>query len=84
MEILPITSIKPKLATIVYSVKMYMKMTAEKRVRMVKSKPKALQHFKVDPILNIDEPFYKQAESKCPWKRKIPITLVFFSPFQCM
>ena len=36
---------------------MYMKRTTEKykRVRMVKSKPKALQHFKVDP--------YKQAES---------------------
>ena len=29
---------------------------------MVKSKPKALQHFKVDPVLKIDETFYKQAE----------------------
>ena len=34
-----------------------------KRVRMVKSKPKALQHFKVDPVLKIDETFFKQAES---------------------
>ena len=30
---------------------------------MVKSKLKALQHFKVDPVLKIDETFYKQAES---------------------
>ena len=46
---------------------MYMKRTTEKykRVRMVKSKPKALQHFKVDPVLKIDETFYKQAESMC-------------------
>ena len=50
-----------------YSAKMYMKRTTEKykRVRMVKSKPKALQHFKVDPVLKIDETFYKQAESMC-------------------
>ena len=49
----------------VYSAKMYMKRTTEKykRVRMVKSKPNALQHFKVDPVLKIDETFYKQAES---------------------
>ena len=42
---------------------MYMKRTTEKfkRVRMVKSKPKALQHFKVDPVLKIDEPINKQA-----------------------
>ena len=42
-----------------------MKRTTEKykRVRMVKSKYKVLQHFKVDPILKIDETFYKQAES---------------------
>ena len=32
---------------------------------MVKSKPKALQHFKVDPVLKIYETFYKQAESMC-------------------
>ena len=30
---------------------------------MVKSKLKALQHLKVDPVLFIDETFYKQAES---------------------
>ena len=48
---------------------MYMKRTTEKykRVRMVKSKPKALQHFKVDPVLKIDETFYKQAESMCQY-----------------
>ena len=34
-----------------------------KWVRAVKSKPKALTHFKVDPVLKIDETFYKQAES---------------------
>ena len=28
-----------------------------------KSKPKALRHFKVDPVLKIDETVYKQAES---------------------
>ena len=46
---------------------MYMKRATEKykRVKMVKSKPKALQHFKVDPVLKIDETFYKQAESMC-------------------
>ena len=27
-------------------------------------KPKTLQHFKADTVLKIDEPFYKQAESK--------------------
>ena len=36
-----------------------------KWVRAVKSKPKALTHFKVDPVLKIDETFYKQAESMC-------------------
>ena len=42
-----------------------MKWTTEKykSVRMEKSKPKALQHFKVDPVLKFDETFYKQAES---------------------
>ena len=47
---------------------MYMKRTTEKfkRVRMLKSKPKALQHFEVFPVLKIDETFYKQAESMCP------------------
>ena len=42
-----------------------MKRTTEKykRVRMVKSKSKSLQHFKVDPILKIYETIYKQAES---------------------
>ena len=34
-----------------------------KRVRAVKSKPKALRYFKVDPVLKIDETFCKQAES---------------------
>ena len=32
-------------------------------IRAVKSKSKALRHFKVDPILKIDDIFYKQAES---------------------
>ena len=31
--------------------------------RAVKSKPKALRHFKVDPILKTDQTFFKQAES---------------------
>ena len=34
-----------------------------KRVRALNSKLKALPHFKVDPILKIDETVYKQAES---------------------
>ena len=39
---------------------------AEKQlVRVVKSKPKALRHFKVDPFLKIDETFHKQAETMC-------------------
>ena len=32
---------------------------------MVKAKPKALRHFKVDPVLKICETVYKQAESMC-------------------
>ena len=32
-------------------------------IRAVKLKPKVLRHFKVDPVLKIDETFYKQAES---------------------
>ena len=31
-------------------------------VRAVKSKPRALQHFKVDPVYKIGETFLKQAE----------------------
>ena len=31
--------------------------------RGVKSKPKALRHFQVNPVLKINETFYKQAES---------------------
>ena len=34
-------------------------------IRAVKSKPKALRHFKVDPVIKIDETVYKQAESMC-------------------
>ena len=34
-----------------------------KWVRAVKSKPKALWHFKVNPVLKIDKTVYKQAES---------------------
>ena len=34
-----------------------------KRVRALNSKLKALPHFKVDPILKIDETVYKQAKS---------------------
>ena len=36
-----------------------------KWIRAVKSKPKALRHFNVDPVLKIDETFYKQPESMC-------------------
>ena len=32
---------------------------------MVKSKPNALRHCKVDPVLKIDETVHKQAESMC-------------------
>ena len=28
--------------------------------------PKALRHFKVDPVFKIDETFYMQAEFMCP------------------
>ena len=34
-------------------------------VRAIKSKPKALWHFKVEPVLKIDETVYKQTESMC-------------------
>ena len=33
---------------------------------MVKSKSNALRHFKVDPVLKIDETVYRQAESMGP------------------
>ena len=36
-----------------------------KWVRAVKSKPKTLRHFKVNPVLKIYETVYKQAESMC-------------------
>ena len=36
-----------------------------KWVRAVKSKPKALRHFKVDPVLKMYETVYKQTESMC-------------------
>ena len=35
------------------------------RLRALNSKLKALRHFKVDPILKIDETIYKQTESMC-------------------
>ena len=35
------------------------------QVQAVKSKPKALRHIKVDPVLKIDETAYKQAKSMC-------------------
>ena len=46
---------------------MYMKKATEKHkcVRAVKSKPKALRHFKVYPVLKIDENVYKQG-NLCP------------------
>ena len=46
---------------------MYMLRATEKhkKVRAVKSKPKAVRHFKVDPVLKIDETFMKQVESMC-------------------
>ena len=34
----------------------------QEEIKAEKSKTKALQHFKVDPVLKIDETFYKQAE----------------------
>ena len=34
-----------------------------KWVRAVKSKPKALGHYKIDPVIKIDDTFFKQAES---------------------
>ena len=42
-----------------YSAKMYMLRATEKHklVRVLKSKPKTLRHFKVDPILKIYETF---------------------------
>ena len=43
---------------------MYRATEKHKWVRAVKSKPKVLRHFKVDPVLKIDETVYKQAESK--------------------
>ena len=47
------------------SSKMYMNRATEKHkeVRAVKSKPKALRHFKVVPVLKFDETVYKQVES---------------------
>ena len=33
--------------------------------RVVKSKLRVLRHFKVNPVLKIDETVYKQAESMC-------------------
>ena len=36
---------------------------------MVKSKSKALRHFKVDPVLKIDETVHKQTESMCALRR---------------
>ena len=46
---------------------MYIERATEKHkcVKAVKSKPTALRHFKVDPVLKIDETVYKQAESMC-------------------
>ena len=56
MRVLPITSLKPKLtsATKIY---MYRAIENYKLVRAVKLKPKAMQHFKVDPVLKINETF---------------------------
>ena len=41
-----------------------------KCVRAVKSKPKALRHFKVDPLLKMDETVSKQSES-IPFKTNL-------------
>ena len=58
---------------------MYMLRATEKQkhelVRAVKSKSKALQHFIVDPVLNIDET--KQAESL--WVDETTISLEYLS-----
>ena len=42
-----------------------LKCTTEKLKRAVKSKPRDLRHLKVDPVLKIEETFYKQAKSMC-------------------
>ena len=59
MRVLPITSLKPKLTS---ATKMYMYRAIEnnKLVRAVKLKPKAMRHLKVDPVLKINETFYKR------------------------
>ena len=50
-----------------FGTKMYMYRATEKHmcVRAVKSKSKALRHFKVDPVLKIDQTVYKQAKFMC-------------------
>ena len=40
---------------------------------MVKSKSNALRHFKVDPVLKIDETVYKQAEFMGPHSKSFLI-----------
>ena len=48
---------------------MYMQRAPEKQkeIKAEKSKTKALRYFKVDPMLKIDETFYKQAKFICYW-----------------
>ena len=57
MRILPITSLKPKQQQLHDSPKINMQIDTEK------FKPKVWQHFKINPVLKIDETVYKQAES---------------------
>ena len=45
---------------------MYRATEMHKGVKAVKSKPKALRHFKVDHVLKIDKTVCKQAEVMCP------------------
>ena len=47
---------------------MYRTTEKHKWVRAVELKPKALRHFRVDPVIKMDETFYKQAESLCGGK----------------
>ena len=62
---------------------MYIERATEKHkcVKAVKSKPTALRHFKVDPVLKIDETVYKQAESMWTRDRKTVRYTKCINPF---
>ena len=61
MRILPISSQKPNLTT--SSLNCACKGLQKSMSKLEREKPKALRHFKVDPVLKIDETCYKQAET---------------------